>query len=45
MIQKVLALIDGEHYVPVTRGAFEYINSSGNSEVTVAVARASIARE
>lgn len=36
-MQKVLALIDGEHYVPVTRGALEHIDSSGDRKVIAAV--------
>lgn len=36
-MQKVLALIDGEHYVPVTRGALEYINLSSDRNVVAAV--------
>jgi cyclic 2,3-diphosphoglycerate synthetase len=36
-MQKVLALVDGEHYVPVTRGALEYINSTSGRKVIAAV--------
>jgi cyclic 2,3-diphosphoglycerate synthetase len=35
--QKVLALVDGEHYVPVTRAALGYIDSTPGRKVVAAI--------
>ena len=37
MVERVVALVDGEHYLPVTRAALEELGSGPDSRVVAAV--------